>query len=230
MTPGKTNNMPRRFVIADIHGCALTFLCLIEEKLRLSEKDTLYLLGDLIDRGPRSREVIEGILSLQQRGFSLRILRGNHEEMLLNACADPGMVSAWLQNGGNATLHSFGVRSPGELSSAMLNLFATLPDHLLLRDFVLVHAGLNFDNDDPFQDREAMIWSRSYDVDPERLGGRRLICGHTPRSLAEIRASLGTSRIMLDNGCVYGPTGGLGNLVALELDTMILHLQENIDR
>ena len=73
-----------------------------------------------------------------------------------------------------------------------------------------------------------MIWSRPSRVDRSRIGGRRIVCGHTPHSLNVIRQSLAADLIMLDNGCVYDRPE-LGNLTALELDTMTLHIQPNID-
>jgi len=60
-------------------------------------------------------------------------------------------------------------------------------------------------------------------VDSSRLGGRRVICGHTSLPLAEIRNSLGTGCIPLDGGCVYAQHPALGKLVALELETMTLY-------
>ncbi len=220
---------PRRFVVPDIHGCARTFRRLVHEVLRLERRDTLYLLGDLIDRGPDSKGVVDEVLRLRGEGFNVRPLRGNHEEMLLNACFDRAMFRVWMLNGGNATLTSFGVEDPCELPPSYRAFFALLPTHLVLDDYVLVHAGLNFLADDPFSDHEAMLWSRWNEVDPARIGGRRLVCGHTPRPLVAIRHSLATDRIRLDNGCVYGPAGGLGTLTALELDTLTLITQECLD-
>jgi serine/threonine protein phosphatase 1 len=219
----------RRFAIPDIHGCARSFRSLVHEVLRLERQDHLYLLGDMIDRGPASKEVVDEVLRLRAEGFAVHPLRGNHEEMLLNACVDRAMFRVWMLNGGGATLASFGVEDPCELARSYRAFFAQLPTHIILDDFVLVHAGLNFMADDPFSDTEAMLWSRWNEVDRGRIGGRRLVCGHTPQALAAIRQSLGSDRIMLDNGCVYGAVGGLGTLTALELDTLTLHTQQCLD-
>jgi serine/threonine protein phosphatase 1 len=77
-----------------------------------------------------------------------------------------------------------------------------------------------------------MLWTRSPYVDRQRIGGRRLICGHTPVPRSQLEASLDSSKIMLDNGCVFAgrPGPGMGNLAALELESMTVHYQENIDR
>lgn len=219
----------RRFVIPDIHGCALTLRCLVEKVIRLGPTDTLYLLGDYIDRGPRSKEVLELIHSWSARGFSVHPLRGNHEEMLLDACRDRDSFRLWMLNGGGATLTSYGVEDACEIPLPHRTMLDALPAYLELDDAVLVHAGLNFDLDDPFSDRDAMLWVRPTRTDSVKLGGRRLICGHTPKTRHEIQASLATGLITLDNGCVYAGKPGLGSLAALELNTLTLLFQENID-
>ena len=220
---------PRRFVIPDIHGCALTFRRLVHDVIHLTRRDSLYILGDMIDRGPRSREVIDQIIRMTDCGFSVRPLRGNHEQMLLDACRDRSDFRLWMLNGGDASLASFGIEDACELPGGYRDFFGSLPSYLLLHDFVLVHAGLNFTTPDPFMDTSAMLWSRDSFVDRQRLGGRRLVCGHTPHPLEQIIRSLTADRIVLDNGCVYGERGNLGRLCALELDSLILHTQENID-
>jgi serine/threonine protein phosphatase 1 len=105
----------------------------------------------------------------------------------------------------------------------------SLPLYILLDDFVIVHAGLNFERPDPFDDTVAMLWTRSPRVERQNIGGRRLICGHTPVPLGQLEASLNSSKIMLDNGCFFVGRPGMGSLVALELETMLIHRQENID-
>jgi serine/threonine protein phosphatase 1 len=93
----------------------------------------------------------------------------------------------------------------------------------------MVHACLNFNIPDPFTDTETMLWNRSCEVRKELIGGRKLICGHTPVSRDILLKSLKSSRIMLDNGCVYKGFPGLGSLAALELNSMDVYFQENVD-
>lgn len=219
----------RTFVIGDIHGCAATLRQLVEEKLCPFPADHIYLLGDLIDRGPDSKGVFDYIFELQERGLHVESIRGNHEEMFLQASDNPRDLWLWGANGGLATLASFRADGPGDIPPRYRDVIAALPLYILLDDFVLVHAGLNFDPPDPFADTEAMLWTRSNFVDRVRIGGRRLICGHTttPRHLVE--ASLASDKIMLDNGCVFSDLPELGNLAALELGSMTLFLQPNRD-
>lgn len=219
----------RCFAIPDIHGCALTFRRLVEEVIRLDKGDSLYLLGDMIDRGPRSREVVDTIRRLQAEGYAVHPLRGNHEDMLVRSCVDRNNFHLWMLNGGRATLDSFGIEDACELPSHYRAFFEELPFYIELDDFILVHAGLNFQAVDPLLDTEAMLWTRSSEVKRERIKGKRVICGHTPQSREAIRRSLSGNRITLDNGCVYAGEPELGNLTALELNSMTLYFQENID-
>lgn len=220
---------PRRLVIPDIHGCARTFRHLVEEVVRFEPGDTLYLLGDLIDRGPRSKEVLDTVLRLQAAGLAVVPLRGNHEQMLLDAGRDLDDFRLWMINGGGVTLANFGVKDTCDIPLEYREFLASLPYYVELEEFILVHAGLNFLIPDPLRDRAAMLWARQYVVDRELIGGRRLICGHTPQSRTAIRQSLTTDLILLDNGCVYRHHPELGCLTALDLDSMALSFQENID-
>jgi serine/threonine protein phosphatase 1 len=220
---------PRRFVIPDIHGCALTFRCLLEDVIRLEQSDAIYLLGDTIDRGPRSREVLDTIRRLQVNGYDIQSLRGNHEDMFLKSCRDRTNFYLWIQNGGRETLKSFGVEDSCEIPRLFRHLMENFPFFIELEEYILVHGGLNFTISDPFTDKEAMIWSRNTQVFKGLIGGRKLVSGHTTLIWKEIERSLTTDHIMLDNGCVYKGESGMGNLTALELNSMTLLFQENID-
>jgi len=104
-----------------------------------------------------------------------------------------------------------------------------LPYFYSLDDFILVHAGLNFERDDPFDDREAMLWTRLREVDTKKTSGKKIISGHTPVSRETIKRSISTSHILLDNGCVYSGKAELGTLAALELNSLSLFFQKNIE-
>jgi serine/threonine protein phosphatase 1 len=229
-TESRQQMKPRRFVIPDIHGCCRTFRRLVSEVIRLEPTDELYLLGDMIDRGPDSRGVLDFFMELRAQGFSVKGVKGNHEEMCLQADSNLESMALWLVNGGLATLDSFEVESAGDIPGTYRKLLQSLPNYLLLDDFVIVHAGLNFAGNDPFADTEAMLWMRDCSVDPSRIGGRRLVSGHTPVTAEQLTASLATDRILIDNGCVFTGRSGLGRLTALELNSMKVWYQDNIDR
>jgi serine/threonine protein phosphatase 1 len=219
----------RTFVIGDVHGCALTLQHLLFKVVRLRHSDKVYLLGDLIDRGPRSKEVLDTILRLQSAGYSINSVKGNHEAMLLNACSNRDEFFMWLENGGDATLRSFDVEDACEIPLPYRKFLESLPYYILLDGFVLCHAGINCNAAAPFHDTHSMLWGRNLPAIPERIGERRVICGHTVHSLSEITESLGATRISLDAGCVFKERGALGNLVALETGTMTIYHSVNMD-
>ncbi len=219
----------RRFVIGDIHGCVRTFRRLLHEIIRMRKDDSVYLLGDTIDRGPSSKEVIDEIRALRASGHEINSIRGNHEEMMLKSCRDRSIFQLWMANGGRETLMSFGVEDGCEIPSDYLSFIDTFPHFLELDEFILVHGGLNFSIAHPLMDLEAMLWSRDKEVLKDRVGGRRLVSGHTPLDREGIRRSLASDHIILDNGCIYHGQPGLGSLCALELDSMSLFFQENVD-
>jgi serine/threonine protein phosphatase 1 len=219
----------RTLVIGDVHGCVRTFKELLFTVIRLKQHDNLYLLGDTVDRGPASKEVVDTIVRMRSAGYSVHVLRGNHEEMLLHAHESPAALQIWLANGGAATLESFLIPSPARMPPHYLQFFANLPYYFLLDDFVLVHAGVNCAATDPFSDTDAMLWSRSLTIDRAKLGGRRVVCAHTPHPLQAIQKSTTEDLVTIDGGCVYRESCGLGNLVALQLPGMELFSVTNMD-
>src|SRR3954452_10553358 len=86
----------RRFVIPDIHGCSRTFRRLVSEVIRLQAGDELYLLGDMIDRGPDSKGVLDFIFQMRHEGFTVKGVKGNHEEMCLRAEEGLEMMGLWI--------------------------------------------------------------------------------------------------------------------------------------
>ncbi len=78
----------RLFAIGDIHGCFDSLKELVENKIQLQKDDKLILLGDYIDRGDKSKEVVDYIIGLLENGFDVIPLMGNHEAMLLDAFED----------------------------------------------------------------------------------------------------------------------------------------------
>ena len=214
--------MPRKFIITDIHGCAATFEKLVVEVLQIKTDDELYLLGDYIDRGVNSKGVIDLIFDLRDTGHQVHCLRGNHEEFLLLAKDNLREFQHWMvHNGGETTLKSFGVETVKQIPEKYLRFFNDLPYFFEVDNFLLVHAGFNFSSHSPFEDTEAMIMIRNFKIDHEVLAGRKIIHGHTPTRLAQIRANIENPEAVefnLDAGCVYTHVPDLGHLVALELN------------
>lgn len=170
----------RRFAIADVHGCIKTLRKLVEDVLQLKRDDTLFLLGDMIDRGPDSVGVLDYLIQHKESGYDVRPIRGNHEEMLLDAVADPAVRNIWYGNGGWGTLRKLGIDVPEAIPKHYVNYIASLPYIHVTADYALVHAGLDFQEKDPLQDTPSkfMLWARNYRVDPVKIGGRTLVTGH----------------------------------------------------
>ena len=218
------------YVVGDIHGCANTFISMLDYVIKLQKTDDLYLLGDYIDRGPRSKEVIDTILGLIHDGYSVFPVMGNHEKLLVDSLYTYNYFKTWLLNGASQTLQSFRVDHSVALEAKYKRFFYSLEYYYIVGNFIIVHGGLNFDQEFPLTDKEAMVWQRNTEIDLVKTEGRRLIVGHTPVTLDRIRESLQTPKIMLDGGCVYKrKMKELGNLVALELNSMELFVKENID-
>ena len=222
-----------RYVTTDLHGCLATFRYLVEEKLRLTAHDELYVLGDYINKGPDSRGVLDYLMHLQASGFRVYCLRGNHEQELLDAARHRWRLT-WLgRSSRRATLRSFGVRTAANIPKLYLDWLAALPYELELPDFVLVHAGYNFalPPDEMRRDHDTMLNTKKFVFDASRLGGRRLVHGHVPTPTAGIRQAVAAraGAICLDGGCAYRHNPELRHLAALNLDTWKLTLVENCE-
>jgi len=116
-----------RYVIGDIHGCAGELTRLVKA-LPLAPGDQLIFLGDYIDRGPNSREVVNYLISLQRLGpqVELVFLRGNHEDMLLSYLGLGGQHGdMFLINGGKSTLASYGLEPDGLTADKALSAIPT---------------------------------------------------------------------------------------------------------
>jgi serine/threonine protein phosphatase 1 len=237
--------MAKRWVIPDIHGCSKTLKTLVEEQIRPTRYDELFFLGDYVDRGPDSRGVIDYIRMLQKDEYTITALRGNHEEFVIELydaevkSKNPWFFNfanqkrrAWMAIGGKETLRSFNIRNLRELPSEYVEWMNTLEYYVKLDDFILVHAGLNFDIDDPFEDKLTMLWTREYQVDSSKIGNRKVVHGHVPINIELMYMGIQNKYIKyidLDNGPYIQEKVGFGNLVALELNSMEMVIQDNRD-
>ncbi|HYG38129.1 MAG TPA: metallophosphoesterase family protein [Cytophagales bacterium] len=221
-----------RYAIGDIHGCVKTFKSLVEEGLKLKKEDTLYLLGDLVNKGPDSRGVMDYIFLLKKENYNIISLRGNHDQMFLNAYYGK-IAHYWTTEfGGPKTIKSFEVDNVEDIPIQYFDFIKDMPYFLELDNCFLVHAGFNFEVGNPLLDIRAMMHSRKFKLDAEQLGGKRLIHGHVPTPLSEIKyaAEDASPEINLDGGCVYFLNDDLGSLVGMNIDTTELFVKENIDK
>lgn len=184
-------------------------------------------LGDYVDRGPESRQVLARLAAPPPAGVDRAVhLLGNHEELMLAFLDDPGVGRAWLQLGGDATLASYGVPltpevPPAERFVALRGAFnEALPDdqHALLRsmplhhregDYLFVHAGLLPGRVLERQRREHLLWIRDEFIHSRADHGAVVVHGHHICAAPEERAN----RIGVDTGAYHS-----GVLTALVLE------------
>lgn len=215
----------RLFAIGDIHGCFIKLKDLIETQIKISDNDIFVLLGDYIDRGNQSKEVIDYILHLKERNQNIIPLLGNHEKMLLDALSNTQNLSKWIANGGTATLNSFGIKDLSQLNPIYLNFFDSLEYYYSYRDHLFVHAGFNDEIADPFSDHYHMIWKCRNNYRSSTLSSEIIVHGHCPISVDKCHEQIlnNSSVINLDTGCVYTDKVGFGQLSAIEINSRIVY-------
>jgi serine/threonine protein phosphatase 1 len=199
------------YCIGDVHGMD----DLLEEVHALIFKDmeergqegTFVHLGDLMDRGPSSKQVLDRVISLSKTHKVIN-LRGNHEDMFLMALTADRRP--FMQNGGQETLNSYGGESgiPEEHFHYLEE--KNLPDIYVDHQdkLIFVHAGIN-PKTYPNDTFEEHIWTRSEKFfDPGRwpdnpaLNGYMVIHGHTP--MGDLKPRLTPRRINVDTGACMG--------------------------
>lgn len=219
--PGRVPDGTRVYAIGDIHGRA----DLLERILDTIDMDmarptsppcrcVAVFLGDYIDRGPRSRRVLDILSNGMPKGLETVFLMGNHEHFLLSFLEGQGDPGAWLFNGGLETLASYGVQAPetvyltgaeeNDLRAALLD---ALPERhmVFLRnlvlsyrqgDYLFVHAGIRPGVAADHQSIEDLLWIRGPFLTSDADFGAVVVHGHTitPRPLVL------TNRIALDTG------------------------------
>jgi len=220
-------NGGRRLVITDIHGCANTFIKLLE-KVGLTKDDQLFLMGDFINRGSRSKEVIDHVLQLLKDGFEVYPLMGNHEESVLNIIrTKPKELKNLLSYRNSQNL----LNKEKKIRKRFFKFFKNLPYYYELEGFYLVHAGFNLEIEKPLTDMHAMAWTRSFSL-KKKFNKRCVIYGHTPTKIRKIRRSIknNAKSICLDNGCSHRFLGKeYSSLLCYDLDSRKLVRQRNID-
>lgn len=199
------------YVISDLHGQYKSFLDLLS-LIKFSYKDKLYILGDVIDRGPESLKIIDYI----RRHSNIELIRGNHEEMLLNFLLKDNNISSinnrlWIRNGGATTLLELKSRDINYIYDLALYL-ESLPYYIVLDKYILTHAGVYIDiNDNSIENslnnstKEHFLWSRDFINGNSRVEGYTVICGHTPiQDFATNKFFKRDGAILIDCGCASG--------------------------
>lgn len=193
------------FAVGDIHGCygKLTSLLASCRAYANGGPHRFVFIGDYIDRGRDSRAVIELLIELQTNAEPPPIiLRGNHEQMLLDAVHDATAKLDWLLNGGDATLASYGISSAIEVP--MAHLAWVHQTQLAFNDGLrlFVHAGINPDRPLDNQDPHDLLWIREPFLSSDKVFDRYIVHGHTPLSTG--RPESHPNRVNIDTGAVFG--------------------------
>lgn len=221
----------RVYAIGDIHGCDAEFAALLDlidadHAGRTSMPRIIVLLGDLIDRGPDSAAVVARARRLAAGG-DLRLIGGNHEAMLLRACAgDPQGLRLFAHNGGRETATSYGVDAASwdaadldELHRLLVTAVPTgdrgflgqMEELIVIGDYAFVHAGIRPGIPLAEQSGEDLRWIRGLFLKHTGSHEKFIVHGHTITASADERSN----RLGIDTGAYA--TGRL-TAVALEGD------------
>ena len=223
------------WVIGDVHGFNKTLRSLVE-KINLQEGDYVVLLGDLIDRGPNSYDVVQ----FAKNSENIVCVKGNHEKMMIESFSlqgleSPGMdLATWLYNGGLATatsyINAYTDKSGNELTELLgmaINedkmWMNQLPSEIVLDKWRLVHAGYDPEIDlDCQTDAEILHIRKPFHNSPKPIDPQRtVVFGHTPTvSLPGLNKSswgkIWHSSVLLSSG----------RSAAIGIDTCVFHKLE----
>ena len=218
----------RVYAVGDIHGRADLFWGMIsaiedDDRARGASDTTVILLGDLVDRGPDSRGVIDAARAWRQRR-RVRILFGNHEEMFLKSLEDEGVLRQFIRFGGRETILSYGVTRDAylemtveELQAAMaarippedLDFMRGFEDLITIGDYVFVHAGIRPGVDLDSQTPADLRWIREPFLSHASREGMCVVHGHTITDAPDVRPG----RVGIDTGAYAS-----GRLTAIGLE------------
>ena len=221
----------RAYVIGDIHGrndllCTLLDEVSADAAKRNGVKAHLIFLGDYVDRGSKSADVIETVLNLNIPDMNVVMLKGNHETSMLAFMDDPIKGKRWLHYGGDATLRSYGIEiSMGELTEKNISIAAenfkkalpethrkfleTLNDRHVIGDYFFVHAGIDPGQPLEKQKERDLLWIRDEFLSHEGLYEKVIVHGHSIIPEPEFK----DNRIGIDTGAFYS-----NNLTCLVLE------------
>lgn len=217
----------RIYAIGDVHGRAdLLDRLLMRIEAHLAAYPVVrpihVLVGDYIDRGPSSREVVDLLIRMAQ-SRELVVLRGNHDILIKNFLVNPALLREWSRLGGLETLMSYGLKPPlnadepaqrdlaQELDAALppahRRFFDSLTPSFVCGSYFFTHAGVRPGIPLAQQREEDLMWIRDDFLLHEGDFGKIVVHGHTPVREVDIR----TNRINIDTGAYA--TGRLSCLV-----------------
>ena len=198
--------------IGDIHGCDRALDVLLSH-LKIASVDTVVILGDVVDRGPGTRQVIDRLIELEN-SCRLICLLGNHEETMLDALAGGPLRALWLEHGGVEAIASYG--SERDIPERHLDFLRSARDYWEDDRTIYVHANLEPGVELAEQSIDWLRWIKLTGDEPPHPSGRRILCGHTPQS--DDRPLVFPGWVCLDT-CAYAG----GYLTCLDVDANLLY-------
>jgi len=213
------------FAIGDIHGC-LNELTLLHKKILTHDKfnakeDLLVYLGDYIDRGLNSKQVIDQIIKIKNTQIKTVMLMGNHEEMMIDFLFNKNNnIKNWLNFGADQTFRSYDIEIVefikdgfedsviqklrasllDKMDNSHINFFNNLELTFSIQKYLFVHAGIDPKKKLIDQNKKDYLWSRSIDFFNEDFKSEKIIVhGHTP----EKDYVNFPYRINIDTGCYF---------------------------
>ena len=198
----------RNIAIGDIHGCDQALLALLDA-IQPAKSDRIITLGDYVDRGPGTPQVVDRLLKLRNECQFVPLM-GNHEIMLISALEDVTHLKFWLGSGGQRTVDAYG-GDVHEIPDAHLEFLNNCLPYFEGDDFFCVHA--NYTPTLPLdkQPDYALYWEHLDTFFPSpHISGKTAVVGHTPQRHGQILQT--EHLICLDTYCYGG-----GRLSAIEL-------------
>ena len=175
----------RIIAIGDIHGSADALQSLIKI-LTPRPSDTIVILGDVVDRGPQTKQAVDLLLDLSKKATVYSIL-GNHEEMMLRVLEGES-PQFWLQFGGIDTLESYGFT--GDFSvfpESHLEYFQGMRNYFETDEFFFTHASYQYDLPLEYQTSEFLRWhSLRGGIPLPHINGKTCFVGHTSHKEGQI--------------------------------------------
>jgi len=228
-------------IIGDVHGCFKTLKALIK---KCPKDEEICLVGDLIDRGPRSKDVVQFVIDNKYH-----CVLGNHEDMLLDNSFEG--FQTWQKNGADQTLKSYKIKSLNSKTSNTENILfeehkawmRLLPLYLLFEKVIddkgnkllVTHSSAakvwkwrEEESEHNYYFKDNIIWQRNYN--PKKIDGIFNVFGHTPVKEPVIKEHFA----FIDTGCVFNGyeeqgVKFIGKLTALRFPQMEVYQQDYID-
>ena len=187
------------FIIGDVHGCFKEFLALLKKANYKPKKHRLILVGDVINRGPHSLELLKWL-----KKNNIELVRGNHEQSFIRGVKNSGLL--------NPVLKQLKKDMKGKLNQ-WIDFLEALPFYIEGEDFLVVHGGLVPQEEPKYSDPHLLMNIRTWDGIGQDIkseanppwyqfykGQKTVVYGHWAHQGLKLRKN----SIGLDSGCVYG--------------------------